>query len=151
MKSTFSLNPFIGRMLETAGYDVDRVTNSVQSALNDSSLVKEESKRGNVSLVAKGTEYKVSESTRADYTGKTTAPIAFSSWHDAQAAVFKKHGDPSAEIPPAVLPAHLVIWLVKFQTVKVMEAPAEPTEAKGKGKGQRNGNLESVPTPEPAK
>jgi hypothetical protein len=151
MKSTFTLNSNIYRMLEVAQYDTDKLVNAVQASLNSAEQTDEKSTRGGVKLVGriedgeriKGGSFKFNESTAATYTGKTDAPARFARWHDTQARTFKVCGDPSGELTTAILPASLKSWLDdKFSlTAKPEEKPD------GNGKGRRNGGVEKVPAP----
>lgn len=161
MKSTFQMHVAIATMLATR-FDVSKITNAVQSTLNDATLIdgSEEFKRGNVKLVTKGAEFKVGESSRAEYIGKANDPARFARWHDAIAALFKKCGDPNGPLTVDILPADVTFWLeAKFRTPEAIAADAAAdaaTEArmienenKRNGKGSRNGkgNVESVKAP----
>lgn len=149
MKSTFTLNAHVARMLETAPYDTDKLINAVQASLNSAEQTDEKSTRGGVKLVGrtedgeriKGGSFKFNESTAATYTGKTDAPARFARWHDTQARTFKVCGDPSGELTTAILPASLKSWLDdKFSLT------AKPVEA-GNGGVKRNGGVKPVAAP----
>jgi hypothetical protein len=139
MKSVFTLNPFIDRMLEASKYDTAKLVNAIQASLNSATVTADKATRGNVKLVSKETLFRFNEGSQTTFEGKTDAPARFARWHDATARVFKVCGEPSDELTVAVLPVSLKTWLdAKFST----EAkPAEPA------KGRRNGNVESVPAP----
>jgi hypothetical protein len=158
MKSTFTLNSFVYRMLDTAQYDTDKLVNAVQASLNSAVQTKEESTRGGVKLVGlivdgeriKGGSFKFNESTSATFEGRTDAPARFARWHDATARLFKVCGEPSGELTPSILPASLKVWLDdKFLLTPAVCADAGGLIAavKGNGKGKRNGNVEAVPAP----
>jgi len=134
MKSTFTLNPFIQRMIIAANYDEPKLINACQASLNSATLTAEEAKRGNVKLVSKEAEFRFSESNRLDYLGKTDAPAKFIRWHDQEAAVFKRCGEPSEELTIAILPASDKAWLDRRFSLEA---------AKGRG----NGDVKSIKTP----
>ena len=118
MKSTFTLNPFIDRMLAEAKYDTVKLINAVQASLNSATVTDDDSKRGDVKLVSKETLARFNESTLTKFELKTDAPTRFARWHDATARVFKVCGEPSDELTVAVLPVSLKTWLdKKFSTV----------------------------------
>jgi len=138
MKSTFTLNAHIDRMLTDSRYDTAKLINAVQASLNSASQTKEESSRGNVRLVSKEADFRFTESTQATYLGKTDAPARFARWHDSQARMFKVCGEPSGELTSSVLPASLKSWLDEKFSLDKVPAPA---------KGKRNGNIDKVPAP----
>jgi len=138
MKSVFTLNSHVDRMLKTAKYDTAKLVNAIQASLNSASQVDETNKRGNVNLVAKGIEFQFTEGSNAKYRGKTDAPARFAQWHDDIAKTFKRNGDPSGELTPDIIPASSRSWLDdKFS----LNAPVVPA------KGKRNGDIDKVPAP----
>lgn len=154
MKAQFSLNPTVRRMLETSGYDADKVQSSVQSELNKGTLVGEASTLGNARLTSKGAEWANSEATKADYVGKTTSPIMFKAWHDAIAALFKKHGAPHAELTcDSLIPESVYVWLAgKMKAAAPAPAAAQDASSapEAKANGQRNGKgaVQAVAAPQ---
>lgn len=142
MKSVFTLNTHIEGALSVARINVEQLVNAVQASLNSASQTKEENRRGNVKLVkaddgTRGGDFRFSESSTTQYTGRTDNPAKFARWHDAQARVFKVCGEPEGFTVDAI-PASLFAWVNdKFGP-----------DAKSKGKAaKRNGNIESVETP----
>jgi hypothetical protein len=125
-------------MLEAAQYDTAKLVNAVQASLNSAKQTEEKSSRGNVKLVSKEVDFRFTESTQAQYLGKTDAPAKFARWHDSMARHFKVCGEPSGELTVDVLPVSLKTWLDdKFSLT-----------AKVAGNGPvRKGSIKSVPTP----
>lgn len=148
MKNKFDMHPTIARMLETAGFDYDRITNAVQSAKNDGSLLNqpdETAKDSGVKAASKGTEAKWNVTSRAEYGAKMNDPLRFAAWNDSLTAHFKKCGDPHAELTEALIPASLYLWVTKFKVNKAQPAEVAPVSSNGNGK-HRKGNIEKVPT-----
>lgn len=151
MKTTYELHQHVERALNASGFNASQVLNAIQSALNDgTAAVAGDGKTtlGNGKLIKddkgnKDANFRIAEK-QPDviYIGKTTAPLRFVSWHDAQRAVWKKYGDPSGEITLDILPADLTVWIAKFAVKPDAPVPVKSS----KGNGQRNkGNVESVP------
>lgn len=147
MKSVFTLNAHVGRMLEAAQYDTAKLVNAVQASLNSAVGTEGDAKRSAVRLTGatingskvKGAGFKFNESLPIAYAGKTDAPARFAQWHDATAKLFKLCGDPSGEITVDVIPVSLKVWLDdKFSVT------AKPAD---KGKARGNGDVKSVPAP----
>jgi len=144
MKSTFTLNPFIDRMLAEAKYDTMKLINAVQASLNSATVTADKASRGNVKLVSKETLFRFNEGSQTTFEGKTDVPARFARWHDATARVFKVCGEPSDELTVAVLPVSLKTWLdKKFSTVP---EPTVTIPALGNVKLHR-GNGPVVPAP----
>jgi len=157
VKTSFSLNDNVFQML-LAGYGqsiAERVERAVESSLNDHALIKSaDAKRSDVKLKATGKgEAKrsvttFSEAERHTYQANANGPSRFGAWHDQQVAVWTKHGEPSGEMPIALLPSHLVVWIAGFK-------PATPAVTPDTGTPEApklpEGRPESVPTPEAPK
>ena len=154
MKTSFSLNDNVFQML-LAGYGqsiAERVERAVESSLNDHALIKSaDAKRSDVKLKATGKgEAKrsvttFSEAERHTYQANANGPSRFGAWHDQQVAVWTKHGEPSGEMPIALLPSHLVVWIAGFKPATPAVTPDTGTPEAAKVDGARP---ESVPTPE---
>ena len=152
VKTQFSLNDNVFSML-VSGYSTEiaeRVERAVESALNDHALVKSaDAKRSDVKLKttgkaeAKRSVTTFSEAERYTYQANANGPSRFAAWHDQQTAVWTKHGEPSGEMPIALLPAHLVVWIAGFKPATPAIAPGTPEAPKVDG-----ARRESIPTPE---
>lgn len=149
MKTTFIHHAHFARMLTASGLDEPKIKNAVQSTLNSAGIVdgSEAHKRGNVKGVSKDVEFEFNETSQIKYRGKSDAPANWAKYHDAQVAVWKKHGEPSGELTLDSIPVIHRDWLVlkcaiangktatEGKTDKPQVAPASV---------RKNGNIESV-------
>lgn len=119
MKTTFVLHGTIARMLEATGHDCGRLENAVNGALVQAKLEKSKTERTDVKLSeskSKGDNVTFSEKTNDGFKTEANGPTRFAAWHDAQAGVWKKHGDASDDMETiAIIPHNLCVWLAKFR------------------------------------
>lgn len=155
MKTTFTLQLAIGRMLVTAGYNDGQLTNAIQSYLGEfqgrqtkdetrtAVSVKEasEAKSGLVKFSEKGA---VVEFT----TDNVSEPGRFAMWHDSLAAHLKKTGECSGELTESIIPAARLLWLAKFklpESAPVADVSAERPTTEHKGNGRHKGKRHAGP------
>lgn len=152
MKTTFTLNPSIARMLLSSGFETDRIENSVHGALVKAQLEKSKTERTDVKLSeskSKGDNVTFAEQTNDAFRGEANGPTRFAAWHDAQVSVWKKHGEPSDEIDNlSIVPSHLCVWLAKFRPVAT--TVIDKTDAAPSNGRADKGGVSEVKTPEPA-
>jgi hypothetical protein len=163
-KTVFSHPSFIASMLVAAGYDEPRIVRAVNGSRGSATLVS----TGEVKATAlrdakgsKGAEFEFGETETARYRGKMDAPAQWAKYCDAFAAFAKKHGAPSGELTPAIIPEGHAMWLAVFlpkpatpvQTpaVQTPATPATPVAEVKPGKsGKRNGSMHVADAVQPA-
>lgn len=116
----YVIHPAIARALTADGYDLGKIVSAVK-AQKGRSTVKDVSEKASDVKLKEATESRNGESSftvheKKTYVNDLSAPMRFAAFTDGLASVFKKHGEPSAEITSAIVPAHLVVWLVNFKT-----------------------------------
>lgn len=153
MKTTFNIHGSFERCFIDANIDVPKLVNAIQANLGAAKPLNPdgENKRSAVRGVEKDVNLAFSENSKIDYRGKMDAAGKFATYHDAQCAVWKKHGEPAGELTIDALPVSQRDWLVLTFSLTAEQIAAKVAEQAAKDAAQAKLTGEPTPqSPEPA-